>query len=399
VSAGFEGRGEVVQRRASLLAGAAAFVAIGLVMMFFGAPAWGGFVELSLALALFVAFSADAYRVRRGGVVRADASGVYLDEHLLATGRDIASAYVLGTGEPVVHVVLRQPGRRFDLQLDSEASAQALPRALGFDTASSVATFSGYYGGRWANAMSVLAINLAANVGIQAVVAPMRGRGVALFAMSVTLLAALGVLLGLRRVHIDVGTDGILLRRIGRRTFVPYRSLAGATAAGSYVVLNMRSGKDVRLGMGTSLRQAQSREALVQRIEQALAAYDGGRDDAHAEAIVAPGGRPLPVWLSEVRSLARAHDYREATVDSERLWRVVRDPKADPAARAGAAVALSGTADDETRVRLRVASNACAEPKLRVALARVADGADEALLEEALAPLADADAARNAPIR
>jgi hypothetical protein len=235
-------------------------------------------------------------------------------------------------------------------------------------------------------------MNLAANAVVQGAAGLLRGRGGALIVAPLALLAAYAVTLWLLRVHIDVGADGILLRRLGGRRFVPYRSLIGATAAGSYVVLSLRSGKDVRLGLGTSLRQAQSREALVQRIEQSLAAYEASGADAHTEALVAPGGRPLPVWLTEVRSLARAHDYREAAVDADRLWRVVADPSADPAARAGAAVALAGGADDETRARLRIASDTCADPRLRVVLARVADCTDDdSQLEEVLAPLAGGD--------
>jgi hypothetical protein len=93
--------------------------------------------------------------------------------------------------------------------------------------------------------------------------------------------------------------------------------------------------------------------------------------------------------LRELRALAVARDYREVQVDSERLWRLLDDPAAAPASRAGAALALSSI-DAASRTRLRVAAEACAEPRLRVALSRVADGAPDDALEEALAPLAAA---------
>ena len=92
-------------------------------------------------------------------------------------------------------------------------------------------------------------------------------------------------------------------------------------------------------------------------------------------------------WLSDVKDLAAARTYRETRLDEDRLWRMVDDPTASPATRAGAALALSAAIDDPSRARLRVAAEACVEPKLRIALLRVAEGASDAELEEALAPL------------
>jgi hypothetical protein len=206
---------------------------------------------------------------------------------------------------------------------------------------------------------------------------------------------------GLRlAAQVDVGSDGLLLRRLGQRRFVSYGDLASASVEREALLLVLADGERVRLTMGRSAEQVQARDALVRRIEEARRAFALGHAPESAEALVAPGGRAVGRWLREVRALANARDYREARLDGQRLWRLLDDATAPAAARAGAALALlesqsqsqsqSQSPDEETRARLRVASEACADPRLRVALTRVADGGSEEELEEALRPLLEA---------
>jgi hypothetical protein len=138
--------------------------------------------------------------------------------------------------------------------------------------------------------------------------------------------------------------------------------------------------------MGSSSAQLEARDALVRRVEDALAAFAEDHGAETAVALVAPGGRAPERWVREVRALATARDYRETRLDEERLWRVLDDATAPPGTRAGAALALSAL-DQASRTRLRVSAEACAEPRLRVALTRVAEGASDGELEEALTPL------------
>jgi hypothetical protein len=188
--------------------------------------------------------------------------------------------------------------------------------------------------------------------------------------------------------RVDVGSDGVLLRRhVGGQRFFAYGSMESAVAAGpNTMILTVRSGEVIRLTIGAWSDRSQLRDALVERIEEARATFAQDHGIETSEALVAPGGRDLERWLKEIRALANARDYRETRLDEERLWRVVDDATARPATRAGAAIALS-TLDEPSRMRLRVAAEACAEPKLRVALTRVAEGASDVELEEALAPL------------
>ncbi len=385
----FEGPGEVIRRRLSLLWGAAAFYGLAWWMIWLHAPAWAWFVEQGLALTLVVSFAGKAYRTRKTGIIRADERGLHLDGRLLAPRRRIASAHSFVDEQAFVHFAVRR-GRAFDVQLADEDQARSLLAALHFGVGQATATFRAIYGG-YARLMLLSAVTVMATLwagpllGVQHplhLVGPSATLGIALVAVLVIAFT----------VRVEVGSDGILLSRFAGRRFVPYGMLQRVETAGAAVVLVTLAGKRIVLGFAASPSGARSGDALARRIEEARAAYGEGGTAGIAETLVAPGGRSVHRWLLEVRALARARDYREAGVEMEHLWRVVSDPSAAPATRAGAAVALSNAPEDgETRARLRVASETCANPKLRVALARVADGATDAALAEALAPLVDAE--------
>jgi hypothetical protein len=394
-AAAFEGRGELIQRRKSLLAGMLLFVAAAAVMMYFRAPAWAIFVELALAFALMVAFSVDDYRVPRKGSLRADPQGLWFNGSLVVARRNIETAYLLAAERPTLHVVIRpwrlvQP---FDVALESEAQAGALLEAIGFSVNLSVATFRAAYGTWWWAAAVILLWPLAL-VWVAGALVSTLGVPLGLIAGETLCFALMVLVAGRINTRVDVGTDGILLRRLGQRRFISYRTLEEASVRGRLILLALRTGEKIRLDlMGTLGEQVRSHDALAQRIEEARVAFLES-DTATAEGWVAPGGRPVADWLREVRALARARDYREGRVDAERLWRVVADPSAPPATRAGAAIALTGGADGDTRARLRVAADACADPKLRVALGRVAEGAADGELVEALDSLVGATESR-----
>jgi hypothetical protein len=396
VSGAFEGRGELIQRRKSLVAGMLLFVVVAGVMMYFRAPAWAVFVELGLAFALMIAFSVDDYRMRREGSLRGDPQGLWFNGSLVVARRKIETAYLLATERPMLHVVIRpwslvQP---FDVALETEVQAGALLEAIGFSLNRSVATFRAAYGAWWWAAIVILLSPLAL-VWVAGALVSFLGVPLSLIAGEILCFALMVLVAGRISTRVDVGSDGILLRRLGQRRFISYRALEGASVRGRLILLTLRTRERIRLDlMGTFSEQARSSEALAQRIEEARAAFGEDSGTSTAEAWVAPGGRPAASWLREVRALARARDYREARMDAERLWRVVTDPGAPPATRAGAAIALTGNGDADARSRLRVAADTCADPRLRVALGRVAEGAADVELVEALDSLMEAAASR-----
>ena len=384
----FEAPGEVLKRRVSLLVGAAVLFATSLVLGRIGAPAWGALVEQGLAVWLLVAFASKNYRSSVRGVVHADASGVRLDAETVAARSAIANAFLLAQDDSVVRII-RHRASTLDIRLESEEQARALLVALGLGTGQSISTFAAWYGGRW----RVLAVGAAATMStaVLGVVTSAIEYRAALGSAAPLALGMLGIILALTmryRTRVDVGSDGVLLRRLGEQRFVPYRSMAGALfdAKRNTIVITLSSGQDIRLSVRNRAERGRLRDDVVERIDEARASVARDGDSEGAKALIAPGGRELAHWLKEIRALAGARTYRDIRLDEDRLWSLVDDAAAQPATRAGAAIALS-TLDEPSRIRLRVAAEACAEPKLRVALTRVAEGASDVELEEALAPL------------
>jgi hypothetical protein len=380
----FEGPGEVLQRRVSLLVGAMVSFAVSLWLRDMGGPRWSVGLEQGLTVWLLISFSQNRYRATRKGLLSASTEGLRLGGKTVVERSRIAAAFLLSSEDSVVRIV-RPRALSLDVRLESEEKARALLTALGVGVGQSIATFSAWYGER-RRSLAILAAAIGAGA-LGASSALLHGGAIAIAARLV-LAAAVALTFYLRSfARLDVGSDGVLLRRLGDQRFLSYASLASASVdERDAIVLALRSGCDIRLSMGTSPEKAPLRDALVQRIEEARVALACHAGADGAEALLAPGGRTLSLWMREVRALAGALDYREIRLDEDRLWRVLDDATAPPATRAGAALAIS-VIDQPARLRLRIAAEACAEPRLRVALTRVADGGSEPELEEALARL------------
>jgi len=382
----FQAPGEVVRRRGWLLAGAFVLLGVALTLKHIGVPPWAFLVEIGLAIVLVLAFAAKAYRVRRHGIVRADAAGLSLDGVSIAARRRIRGAYLVSFEQPVVRIVRWWT---FDVRLEDDDAAQALLTALGFGIGQSIATFRAYVGGRrglrWMLLSQVVTFGalgaLAGALSHESAVSPL--------GLLVLLGGTIAFTLVPRRLlaRVDIGSDGVLVRRLGEQRFVPYSALAETTVDGPDAVLQLRSGEQVRLTMGRSAVQLEWRDALVRRIEEAREAFARGHAVESVAALVAPGGRPVERWLHELRHLTDVRDYREATLERDRLWDLLDDPSTPAATRAGAAVALAAGDDPDARARLRIAADACAEPQLRITLACVAEGAEEPELEAMLESL------------
>jgi hypothetical protein len=383
----FEGPGEVLRPRLALLAGALALFAASLGLMWVGAPGWSVAVEQGLAAWLVGAFAWRAYRSSLKGIVHADASGLRVGDTVVVERARIASAFLLAPESPVVRVMLRR-ALSVDVQLESEEKARALLTALGQGTGEAIATFSAIHGGRRQVVLAVGAVALwGVVVGVAASDLLHGALGVSEVVWSALLSATLVVAFLRLSARVDVGSDGILVRRLGEQRFVSYRAIAELRPKEpNGILVRLARGRPLQLTVGGWAHRAELRDVLVERIEEARSAFVASDGTSGTEALVAPGGRPAERWLREVRALARARHYRETRLDREHLWRVVDDAAAPPTTRAGAALALSEL-DQPGRARLRVAAEACAEPRLRVALTRVAEGAPDAEVEEALAPL------------
>jgi len=155
------------------------------------------------------------------------------------------------------------------------------------------------------------------------------------------------------------------------------------------IVLTLRNG--IRRTWYTAMRQKHAparhrehRDAVLLRMQEALAAARARPRAPRLAELVERAGRRHEVWLADLRELrTRETDYRTAALSRDDLWGLVEDPAAPPDARAGAAFVLQAGSAEPERARLRIAANATASPRLRIALDSAAEG-DEQELADAL---------------
>jgi hypothetical protein len=147
----------------------------------------------------------------------------------------------------------------------------------------------------------------------------------------------------------------------------------------------LTSGKHVDLrtggksGWGGKERAAMMRDALAQRIREAMEAHRARIGPRKLALQLARGERDKGEWITGLKKLQEGEGgYRAAAVREEDLWRIVEDPGAPEEARAAAAILLRS--NEGARPRLRIAAEAVASPRLRVAL----EAEDEEAVDEAL---------------
>ena len=210
-------------------------------------------------------------------------------------------------------------------------------------------------------------------------------------AVSATLAFLVSWALAIRTSHIDVGADGLLLRYLWTRRFVPWSQVASVDhAASDGVRVEVKGQRPLRLEDPTtqSTRTAETRAllhaSLRARIVDAWQLHRIRTGETAVHEQLDRGERAVGEWRKSLVSLRSADGgYRQTATRDEDLWRVVEDVTAPEQARAAAALALRGAED--APARLRVAAEAVASPRLRVALETAADReAEDAALDEAL---------------
>lgn len=337
--------------------------------------------------------------------VRATAEGLFVDGVLVASRSEIVSGTVmpetvvphvfasasLERGPPMLR--LQRKGALagvIDVRVDSVEDGRALLAGLELDAAHAVgiskasSPFVAYaavayalscFGGGLSGALARGAPTLAAAVGVTL--------AIAFVASLVSMMTPMTVV---------VGTDGIALRWLAWKRFIPMAQIRSAVVPpeSGTVVLELTSGETQRItfrgGRGRRSPAAQNAwveaAALKERIDEAMGVgADLGGDDAKA---LSRGERSVAQWVTDLRQAMRGEGtFREAPLVAERLWRIVESSRAELEKRAAAAIALGAQLDDTGRERLRVAAASTASPKLRVAFEAAATD-DDASAAEAL---------------
>jgi hypothetical protein len=199
-----------------------------------------------------------------------------------------------------------------------------------------------------------------------------------------------GLLYGLRGLgSVEVGDDGIVVRRILRRLLVPIESVrdvetwweqrkgkSGLSTLLKGLVVSRDGGPAVYVPLGgDNERVLAIKEEILSRVRAAKLRK------TPALAALARGTRPVPAWLDELRGLLRrTATFRDQALAPEDAGEVLGDPTATAEQRIGAAVALRALGDEASTEGIRVAASGTAEPRLRIALEKIAED-DEAAAE------------------
>ncbi|MCL2778481.1 MAG: hypothetical protein FWD73_10795 [Polyangiaceae bacterium] len=185
------------------------------------------------------------------------------------------------------------------------------------------------------------------------------------------------LILGILPTWIEVGVDGIMIRWLWRRLFVPIAQIDDvSTEDHRIVLLHLTSGctEKIHASWRTSV-------ALVARINDILLSRRSLDTREDLLAMVNRGMQTSEQWLAALTKLRDTHEgYRDVAIRDEDLWPLVENPAAPEDARAAAAMVLRRSLDDSGKARLRIAAEATLSPKLRVALDAAADS-DEKVFE------------------
>ena len=195
----------------------------------------------------------------------------------------------------------------------------------------------------------------------------------------------------LRRREVTVGTDGLVLRSTFGRDFIPYAQVTQVAPdpRGVRVVHGKKSvvlptsegmllpapGQSAALPSMAAAAGIKRREALLDRIEAAMAARKMSGTASANLGHLDRNGRPITAWRDDLQRLVKAPSlYRGAGFEKSELATVIEDPGAPAERRVGAALALRVADPEEARRRVRVAVSACADDDLRSALESAAEG-------------------------
>lgn len=367
-----------------------------------------GFLGLHVAIVGFilgVAQNRTNWKAkRRSRSVRASAEGVRVDGQLVVARKDVADGFFQprwsreeGGFKSSVRLVDKWRRVAFETEVSDENQALEILWTLGLDPTSKRAEFRGS-----PPMFATLGRNLLFIFG-----------SFVFFGLLSTLFAMLefhffGIfplmfpvvfLTGLIPSKIAVGMDGILLRWLWTKQFIPMSKvkrlvpeedrmiridLVDGTDKVVYTSMRRRSGWQGNFGQRYS---AMHRDAVLARMKEAWELFRQRGPAADMAALVGRGTRTHEEWFDALGKMAGADaGYRDAVVREDDLWRVVEDPAAPEDARAGATMVLRSKLDDAGKQRLRVAAEATASPKLRVVLETAAE---DAALEDAMTDLAE----------
>jgi hypothetical protein len=347
-----------------------------------------------LGIVLAVAVGRTNMRAqRKSRDVRASAEGVRVDGVLHTPRARIADGFFQprwsheeGGFRSSVRLVDKRRRVAFEAEVQHETEALQLLYALGLDPGSKRAEFRGS-SPMFATLGRNFAFVFGAMFTMGVCTAVLGALGVDAFGLF-PLMLPLSMFAGMIPTKIAVGIDGILLRWLWIKTFVPMSkitrfvpeddriirlTLSDGTEKVVYTSMRRKGGPT---GFGAKYA-SQHRDAVLARMTEASRAFHARTPAADVTALVGRGSRTREEWFDSLAKLGASDGgYRDAVVREDDLWRVVEDPAAPEDARAGAMVVLRPKLDDAGKQRVRIAAEATASPRLRVVLERASSDHD-----------------------
>lgn len=172
---------------------------------------------------------------------------------------------------------------------------------------------------------------------------------------------------------LQVGADGVTVRRGPMRRFVPYNAVTSVELASdeAIAVLRLEMIGDEWVSLAAPPPYEDSPQRALRAIGARMQAWR--LQSMRERGALARGGRDIATWRDAVAAeMGGAGVFRDAAFGREALIELTESPAALPTQRLGAALALAEAGDD-MRTRVRVAAEACANDALQDALCAVLD--------------------------
>lgn len=190
--------------------------------------------------------------------------------------------------------------------------------------------------------------------------------------------------------HLRIAADGLELRTLARRQFVPWDDVTSVAVTDFVLTISRARTRPIELYRTPTRWPIDSAPdqllgSLGWDVENALARHRRSKESPRTmEAVLRRGDRTAEMWVAGLRELASGDTYRANVLARDELLDVV-EQSADASARAGAALTLArlGLRSDE-RERVIVTRVRVAEPALAHALEAALEGDDRAAERAAL---------------
>lgn len=384
-------------------------VALGVLLSSFAlTPALLAVMPVTLLIAIY--FALQAWTKARP-IVEQGELGLYDGVVTVGRKRLVArDALTSGTVVPVTvdGTIVRLERRArppIDLAVSSPDDAEAVLELLGLDAAHAVARFrvQDLDVAAWKRRMGAMVFAAVALAPLGMLSGITRTPWLMPLVIPPFVLFALAMVLPRTLI---VGTDGIVVRRLGVTRFLPLDGVvdvvvdeselfmtsqlaivrlldAQGNSRGQILVDQKKQGP---MQEGIHAEVDARAQALAERIRSAIALRRAAAEPFDRSSL-SRAGRDAVDWVTHLAGLlSRTSTFRDQGPPTEAaLLAIVEDAASPPIDRAAAAAALSRAAPSIRR-RVRVAAEAIAAPKLRVAFEAASEGETERLAE-ALADL------------